>query len=223
MIKQYNILIIEDHPLIIEAYKNALLNISSEDDKLKFNIDIANDCDTAFYKIEKAVIRKNIDIVFLDIKLPPSKDGKIISGEDLGIKIRALFSEVKIVVATTYNDNYIINTIFKSINPDAFLIKNDLNPKELILAIETIIKNLPYYSKTVIKLMRKLTVNDFFLDEFDRKILYELSKGSRMNELPRILPLSIAAIEKRKRFLKEIFNVENDRGLIKAAEEKGFI
>ncbi len=223
MIKQYNILIIEDHPLIIEAYKNALLHISSEDDKLKFNIDIANDCDKAFYKIEEAVIRKNIDIVFLDIKLPSSKDGKIISGEDLGIKIRALFSEVKIVVATTYNDNYIINTIFKSINPDAFLIKNDLDPKELILAIETVIKNLPYYSKTVIELMRKLTTNDFYLDEFDRKILYELSKGCKMSELSNMIPLSVSAIEKRKRVLKEVFNVKNDRNLIKVAEEKGFI
>ncbi len=223
MIKQYNILIIEDHPLIIEAYKNALLHISSKNDKLKFNIDIANDCDTAYSKIEKAVIRKNIDIVFLDIKLPPSKDGKIISGEDLGIKIRALFSEVKIVIATTYNDNYIINTIFKSINPDAFLIKNDLDPKELILAIETVIKNLPYYSKTVIELMRKLTTNDFYLDEFDRKILYELSKGCKMSELSNMIPLSVSAIEKRKRVLKEVFNVKNDRNLIKVAEEKGFI
>ncbi len=223
MIKQYNVLIIEDHPLIIEAYKNALLHISSKNDKLKFNIDIANDCDIAYSKIKKAVKKQELDLVFLDIKLPRSKDGKIISGEDLGIKIRALFSEVKIVIATTYNDNYIINTIFKSINPDAFLIKNDLDPKELILAIETVIKNLPYYSKTVIELMRKLTTNDFYLDEFDRKILYELSKGCKMSELSNMIPLSVSAIEKRKRVLKEVFNVKNDRNLIKVAEEKGFI
>jgi hypothetical protein len=38
-----------------------------------------------------------------------------------------------------------------------------------------------------------------------------------------MIPLSVSAIEKRKRVLKEVFNVKNDRNLIKVAEEKGFI
>ena len=223
MINPYNILIIEDHPLIIEAYKNALLQISSKNDKLNFKIDIANDCDTAYYKIKEETIKLNTDVVFLDIKLPASKDGKIISGEDLGIKIRNLLPNVKIIVATTHNDNYRIHNIFKSINPDGFLIKNDLTPEELVLAIEKTINDSCYYSKTVIKLMRKQTSSNFLLDEIDRKILFEISRGSKMSELPKVIPLSIAAIEKRKRVLKEIFNAKNDRDLIRIGEEKGFI
>jgi len=40
-----------------------------------------------------------------------------------------------------------------------------------------------------------------------------------------LLPLSIAAIEKRKRNLKRVFNVKklDDRHLIVSAREKGFI
>ena len=46
-----------------------------------------------------------------------------------------------------------------------------------------------------------------------------------MNELPQIIPLSLAALERRKRVLKEVFDVEkkSDRELLKVAEEKGFL
>lgn len=83
----------------------------------------------------------------------------------------------------------------------------------------------PYYSKTVIKLLRDQVVNDFILDHYDRKILHELSIGTRMKDLPSVLPLSNAGIEKRKRNLKRMFNVKklDDRQLLITAKEKGFI
>ena len=86
-------------------------------------------------------------------------------------------------------------------------------------------KDPPYYSKTVIKLLRDQVVNDFILDHYDRKILYELSIGTRMKDLPSVLPLSNAGIEKRKRNLKRMFNVKklDDRQLLITAKEKGFI
>ncbi|WP_111308686.1 hypothetical protein [Confluentibacter sediminis] len=95
----------------------------------------------------------------------------------------------------------------------------------MVLAIESIIEDKPYYSKSVIELMRKLTANDFLIDTIDRKLLYELSKGTKMSQLPHIIPSSISALEKRKRVLKEIFNLSDkeDRDLIRIAEEKGFI
>ncbi len=222
---EYNVLIIEDHPLITEAYKKAFSQISLKNPKLNFIISTANNCDTAYLKIKEASKRQGLDIVFLDIKLPPSQKGMILSGEDLGLKIIELLPNSKIIVSTTFNDNYRMNSIFKNLNPEGFLIKNDLNPKELVSAIETIIEGNPYYSKSVIELMRKLTANDFLIDAIDRKLLYELSKGTKMSQLPDIIPLSVSALEKRKRVLKEVFDLadKEDRDLFRIAEEKGFI
>jgi DNA-binding NarL/FixJ family response regulator len=221
----YHVLIIEDHPLITEAYKKAFSQISSKIPNLNFMISTANTCDAAYLKINEASRQQGLDIVFLDIKLPPSKEGTILSGEDLGLKIIELLPSSKIIVSTTFNDNYRINSIFKSLNPDGFLIKNDLNPKELVLAIESIIEGNSYYSKSVIELMRKLTANDYLIDAIDRKLLYELSKGTKMSQLPDIIPLSVSTLEKRKRVLKEIFDIadKDDRDLFRIAEEKGFI
>ena len=63
------------------------------------------------------------------------------------------------------------------------------------------------------------------MDKIDRQILYELSIGTKTKDLPNIVPLSIAGIEKRKRILKRVFDVEyqGDKALITKAREKGFI
>ena len=224
--KKYSVLIIDDHPLISEAYKTAFNFYANQNEEITFSIKTAEDCDNGFRLINDYA-KKNIDlhIVFLDIKLPPSADGKIVSGEDLGLKINKLLPNTKVIVSTTFNDNYRIHSIFKSLNPDGFLIKNDITPQELIDTIDTVINDPPYYSKTVVKLLRKQVANDFILDNIDRKILYELSLGTRMKDLPSVLPLSIAGIEKRKRHLQEIFNIKGggDKELLLVAKEKGFI
>lgn len=224
--KKYSVLIIDDHPLITDAYKIAFNYYSKQNESILFYIQTAQNCDRAFELINKFSTKgEKLDIVFLDIKLPPSKDGKILSGEDLGLKINKLLPDTKIIVSTTFNDNYRVHNIFKSLDPDGFLIKNDITPKELIEAIHTVLNDPPYYSKTVVKLLRKQVANDFLLDNIDRRILHELSIGTRMKNLPDILPLSIAGIEKRKRHLKHIFNIKSndDKELLYIAKEKGFI
>lgn len=221
---QLNILIIDDHPLIAEAYENILIQVLEKEYTLK--IEVLNTIDLVLDKLESKNLLDTIDLVFLDIKLAPSKrDSSLISGEDLGILLKKRKPDLKIIVSTTYNDNYRIHSILKSVDPDGFLVKNDLTPEELRSAITTVIDNPPYYSQTVLQLMRKQMGNDYLLDELDRRLLFEISSGTKMKDLPNFLPLSIAGIEKRKRNLKMLFDVEKegDSALIKVAKAKGFI
>lgn len=224
--ENYSVLIIDDHPLIMEAYKTALNYYSNYTENIKFSIQIAHDCESGCELIKKVPkSNKKKYVVFLDIKLPESRDSKFLSGEDLGLLIRDVLPNSRIIVSTTFNNNFRIHNILKSINPEGFLIKNDITPLELLETIRVVIEDPPYYSKSVIKLLRDQIVNDFVLDNYDRKILYELSIGTRMKDLPKLIPLSIADIEKRKRNLKRMFNVKkmNDRELLISAKEKGFI
>ncbi len=225
MNQKQTVLIIDDHPIILDAYKSAFKKLSSKNKEFSFQIETANNCDRALYKIEKASRGKGIEIILLDIQLPPSSDGEILSGEDLGIKIKELLPESKIIVSTSLNDNFRIKNIFKNINPDGYLIKNDINNDELLLAIQMVLQDKPYYSNSVLKSFRSFILNEYVLDEIDRKMLHEISLGSTMKELSNTLPLSIGGLEKRKRHLKEIFNVsdETDRALIEVAKKKGFI
>ncbi len=83
MKKNLKILIVDDHPMIVEAYKNIIL--SDESEKYDYIIEGANNCDTAIDKIKIASNTIPYDILYLDVKLPPSCNGEIISGEDLAI------------------------------------------------------------------------------------------------------------------------------------------
>ncbi|SDX61647.1 DNA-binding response regulator, NarL/FixJ family, contains REC and HTH domains [Lutibacter oricola] len=224
MSKTYNILIVDDHPLIANAYKSAFDLVSSENEEVDFNITIVENCDDAVEEIEEAVSnKKGIDIALLDISLPPSSDGKILSGEDLGTKLRKDIPTCKIVISTTFNDNFRIQVILKSVNPNGFLIKNDITKDELIVAVKSILEDTPYYSKSVLELFRKQNSVDYKLDKIDRQLIYEMSIGTKMKDLPTIIPMSLAGLEKRKKQLKILFEADGDRELILKAKEKGFV
>lgn len=225
MIETYRVLLIDDHPLITNGYKTALEQLEKVNKALKFSVDQAHSCDEAVLKINKTTKNNPFDIVFLDIRLPGSRDLKLLGGEDLGILIRKKFKNIKIIVSTSLQDSYMVSCILKNVNPEAFVTKSDLTVDILIETVKTVISDPPYYSKTVMKILRKQSANDFVIDNIDRKILYELSNGTKMNELPKVLPLSIAALERRKRILKDVFDVEGkgDRDLLQLASEKGFI
>ena len=224
--KKLTALIIDHHPLISEAYKSAFTFLENQNNSFAFTIHVKHNCDDAYSFIQHCVaMQQNIDIIFLDMHLPPSADGKIVSGEDLGIKINEQIPNAKIIVSTTFNDNYRVHSILRSLYPDGFLVKNDITPKELVTAIEEVLIAPPYYSKTVMKLIRNEVSNEFTLDDIDRKILYELSIGNRMKKLPDVIPLSFAGIQKRKRHLAKIFEIDSndDRELILVARDKGFL
>ncbi|QMU66688.1 MAG: response regulator [Flavobacteriaceae bacterium] len=221
----YTALLIDDHPIITNAYESAFHDVQKEDETVSFTIHIAHNCDTAYEVIkEHSEKGTNLDVVFLDMSLPASKDKKILSGEDLGLKINEMLPASRIIVATAFNDNYRIHSIFKNLNPDGFLIKNDIDPEVLITSVKEVLREPPYYSKTVSRLLRTRICSDFLLDDIDRRILYELSIGTKMKDIENV-PLSVHGIEKRKRLLKEIFNIKgsDDRELIFVAKEKGFI
>ncbi len=224
--KNYTALIIDDHPLIAEAYKSAFTFIEHQKEGVSFHIEMANDCDSALKILTDYSNSTDVlDIVFLDMRLPPSSDGTILSGEDLGIRINEVLPNTRIIVSTTFNDNYRIHSILKNINPDGFLVKNDITPPQLVQAIQEVLTDPPFYSKTVTKIMRNEVSSEYFIDDVDRKIMYQLSIGTMMKDLPDIVHLSLRAIEKRKRQLKKIFNISStdDRELIYVAKDKGFI
>lgn len=225
MNKTINVLITEDEPIIIGLLKKIFQHLSDSDGNWSFKLHTTLNCDSAMDKIEKAVIGKPFDLALLDINIPPSKQKNILSGEDLGLELRKYFPKIKIIIYTSNNDNYRLNNILKSVNPDGFLIKSDLDYKDLAKAILRVLTKPPYYSPSVLGLIRKHIANDFILDSTDRILLHEISKGTKTKDLPNFVNLSKGGVELRKRRLKEVFNVEDkgDKKLIQIAKEKGYV
>lgn len=218
-----NILMVDDHPIIIEGYQNTLM--ATKKDNQTLIIDTANDCDTADLLMRRAAREKPYDVLFFDIRIPPSRDGLLTSGEDLAKLSKQLMPNAKVIILTMFNESYRIHNIIKNINPDGFLIKSDLTSSELAEAFQHIMVSPPYYSSTVNQFLNKLVVNEIQIDEINRKILYLLSQGIKTRSLTEHIDLSMSSIEKRKKQLKELFSIEDgkDETLISEARKKGFI
>lgn len=215
------ILIVDDHPMTIMGYELFLEDATTE---YNFETDSAHNCDQVLSIIEN---QRNdfFDIILLDINLPSSRDNILINGEDLGIYLKSNFPNIKIIVHTGLNDQLRITSILKTIKPEGFLIKSDIEPQVFLEAINAVIKNETYYSEKINRLLEPFHINEVHVDSLDRKILYYLSIGEKMKNLPLYLPMSMATIERRKKNLKIIFGLEDesDRKLLTVAREKGFL
>jgi len=218
-----NILMVDDHPIIIEGYQNTLMATKKEDQTLL--IDTANTCDAANQLMQKASKEKPYDVCFFDISLPSSADGSINSGEDLALIAREILPDAKVIILTMFNESYRIHNIIKEISPDGFLIKSDLTSSELAEAFQHILYSPPYYSSTVSNYLRKSVTSDIYIDDINRKILHLLSQGIKTRSLKEHIDLSMSAIEKRKKQMKLLFSVEDgkDETLLEEARKKGFL
>lgn len=224
MIDKIKILMIDDHPMIIEGYQNTLLFTKKDNQELE--IDIANNCDEAIAKMDKSVKTSlPYDLLFVDISLPPSTDGSMSSGEDLAEYARKVLPKAKIIILTMFNESFRIHNIIKTIDPEGFLIKSDLTSSELASAFQAVLKNPPFYSGTVSSHIRKSITSDIVIDEKSRKILHLLSQGVKTKNLASHVDISLSAVEKRKKQLKELFNVQDgeDETLLNEARKKGFV
>lgn len=223
MTQQIKILMVDDHPMIIEGYQNTLLATKKEHQEL--SIDIAHDCDMANQLIKKSANDQPYDVCFFDISLPASKDGLITSGEDLAKIARTYLPNAKVVILTMFNESFRVHNIIKEVNPEGLLIKSDLTSSELAEAFQHILLHPPYYSSTVNNFLNTSLTSDIYLDDINRKILHLLSQGVKTKNLKDYIGLSLSGIEKRKKHLKVIFNIDDgkDETLLNEARSKGFL
>lgn len=222
--KTIKILMTDDHPMIIEGYRNTLLATKKESQNL--TIDFATNCEESIDLINKSIALGELyTVYFFDISIPPSKDGRFKSGEDLVMYVREKSPKSKIVMLTMFNESYRIHSIINNINPEGFLIKSDLTSRELASAFQAVLNNPPFYSGTVNQIIKKTRFSNLEVGEANHRILYLISRGIKNKDIAKEMNLSLSSIEKKKKQLKEIFSIEegDEKSLIEKARGYGFI
>lgn len=223
MAQLVRVLMVDDHPFIIEAYKNAIKGYNTKG-AYEFTITQAKDCKTGYEAIVNEDNAK-YDIAFFDLSMPTYEEKGIHSGEDLALLVKERLPACKIILLTMHSEMLKINTIIKNINPNGLVIKNDLTFDELLLAFDKILKDENYYSQTVVKLVSQIQFDSNEMDVFDKQLLFHLSKGVRVAELSQYVPLAPAAIEKRLTNVRAVLEMQqaSDAELVQEAKNKGII
>ena len=215
---------VDDHPLIIDGYKNSLTNRA--EDGYALVMDTAVNSDEAVTKITQSLAAEDpFDLLFIDVNLPPSSDGRFTSGEDIANFARIQLPQSLVVILTMHSEEQRIHNILKNVDPDGFLVKGDVTASEFVTAFHKVLTYPPYYSNSVNQHLRKRIRNDFSLDDKNLKILYHLSKGVQTKNITKLVGLSLSAIAKRKNHIKELFGIPNgeDEELLAEARKRGFL
>ena len=217
------ILAVDDHEMTTLGYKFILEDYSFNG--FRIHMDTAKTFEEGEQKIRESVNRLPYQIVLLDIQLSSGRNGPVKSGEDLGILAREITPDTKVVFMSSFSDNYRINSIMQSVDPEGYMVKTEIDEESLRTMVETVIEHPPYYTQKALMAIRKKMANRIDLDDNDKKILYHLSIGTKTKDMVHHISLSLPSIENRKRQIKALFGIDkqNDQALIAEARDRGFI
>lgn len=217
-----NILIVDDHPFIIDGYKNVIERYNPKE--YQFYFSQAKDCQSGYNMITNPH-SPIFDVAFLDISMPIYEEKGIYSGEDLAILLHEYMPNCKIILLTMYTELLKIKNIIEAINPSGLVIKNDLTFDEMLFGFDKVLKNEIYYSQSIQKMMDQANLKPIEIDLFDKQILFHLSKGTKTTEMTQYIPIALGAIERRKLKLKDILDVVegSDIDLVRVAKDRGLL
>ncbi|WP_310379461.1 response regulator [Flavobacterium sp.] len=217
-----NILIVDDHPFIIDGYKNVIERYNPKE--YQFYFSQAKDCQSGYNMITNPD-SPVFDIAFLDISMPIYEEKGIYSGEDLAILLHEYMPNCKIILLTMYTELLKIKNIIEAINPSGLVIKNDLTFDEMLFGFDKVLKDEIYYSQSIQKMMDQANLKPIEIDLFDKQILFHLSKGTKTTEMIQYIPIALGAIERRKIKLKDILDIVegSDIDLVRVAKDRGLL
>ncbi len=217
-----NILVVDDHPFIIDGYKNVIDRYNPKE--YEFYFSRAKDCQTG-YNIITSPDSPIFDVALLDISMPPYEEKGIFSGEDLAKLLNEYMPNCKIMLLTMYTELLKITNIIDAINPSGLVIKNDLTFDEMLFGFDKVLKDEIYYSVSIQKMINQAQQKPIEIDLFDKQILFHLSKGTKTRDMTQYIPIALNAIEMRKLKLKELLDLNDgsDIDLVREAKDRGLL
>ncbi len=200
----FNLVIVDDHPMVLEGLKSLL------DQKEKYQI-------FSFTKGTAALdfIRENkIDIVLLDIVL---NDG---SGLDFCQLIKQKSPKTIVIGISNQAERSIIFRFLEN-GGNGYILKN-ADAKEIVQCIDNAINGDLALSKEVQEIMLRPSVNNFEIPRLtkrEQQILLAIADGSTSSEIAEKLFISIITVETHRRNLLQKFKAKNMIELVKIATE----
>ena len=217
------ILAVDDHDMIVLGYKYTLEACTFEN--FEVVVHTAQSFEAGKAEIESSAKRLPYDIILLDIQMFPESAKEERGGENLGLLAKKISPTSKVVFLSSFSDSYRINNILKTVNPDGYMVKSEVDQKTLQTMVRTVLDNPPYYTASALRAIRRKLANEDQIDDRDKKILYQLSIGTKTKDISALVAAASSTVENRKRQLKIMLGVENgnDFALIDEARKRGFI
>ncbi len=195
-----NILIVDDHPLVIEGVK-ALLNDHPDIGQVGVAMNA--------YDAIEYLKQNSVDIAFLDINLPD------INGIDLCKKIKVEFPTVKCLALSTFTERSYISRMIQN-GAMGYLMKSSTK-QEFYDAIKQVTAGGMYMNVNFSELSSAPQKQVPFLTRREKEVLELISEGFTNLQIGDKLFISVLTVDSHRKNLLTKFEVNNTAALIKLA------
>lgn len=206
--KKINILLVDDHNMVIEGMKAILTRIP-----------FTHIAATAVNALEAiAALRKQpVDLAFVDINLPD------ISGIELCSKIKSEFPSVHVIGLSTFKQRSYVSQMIAN-GASGYLLKS-ASKEEIEEAITATLSGKMYFSADINNTAAPVISEDEppTLTRREKEILKLIAKGLKSNEIADQLFLSPYTVDTHRKNLLTKFEVNNTAILVKKAGEFGLL
>ena len=206
--KKINILLVDDHNMVIEGMKAILATIT-----------FTHIAATAVNALEAiAALRKQtIDIAFVDVNLPD------ISGIELCSKIKNEFPSIHVIGLSTFKQRSYVSQMIAN-GASGYLLKSATR-EEIEEAITATLSGKMYFSVDINNTSASVISEDESptLTRREKEILILIARGMKSNEIADQLFLRPYTLDTHRKNLLTKFVVNNTAMLIKKATEFGLL
>lgn len=210
MNRKYNVVIIDDHPIVIEGLKNLLSNLDFINVKSTFTLG-----NSVFQYPDLA----SIDIVFLDIFLNDN------NGIDLCLELKKKYPKIIVLGMSSQSERSIVMQMIKN-GANGYLLKS-ASLTEFKDCIHNALEGRPAFCKEVKEIVNKISSDDLKsiprLTVREKEILNLLKYGKSTQEISDELFLSYLTVQTHRRNLLNKYQVKNVVELLNHIKDNGLL
>ncbi|MBV7532136.1 response regulator transcription factor [Chitinophaga sp. sic0106] len=204
------VILIDDHPIVMEGLKNLLAT--------REELTVAGCFNNGAAGLE-AINTLEPDVVLLDINLPD------INGIDLCKQVRKYDKDVRIIALSVHNERPVIKNILNS-GANGYVLKNSVG-EEIIMAINAALKGDTYLcnaAREIISQVQEGELSDIpKITRREKEIMGLVSKGLTTGQIAGQLFISTHTVESHRKNLIEKFDVTTMTAVIKLATQYGLL
>ncbi|HEY5916289.1 MAG TPA: response regulator transcription factor [Chryseolinea sp.] len=206
--KKINILIVDDHPMVLEGMKALLSN---------FDYITVSGTATNAYDAMAMLKVQPVDIVIADINLPE------VSGIELTAKIKKEFPAIKILAMSTFKERSYISQMIKN-GASGYLVKS-ASKEEIEAAILSANEGKLYLSLDInsIDLSPEIAPDVPVVSRREKEVLQLIVDGLTNPQIAEKLFISLHTVDSHRKNLLAKFNVNNTASLIRVAIKNNLV
>lgn len=213
--EEVKILLADDHQMVLDGL------VSMLDSEKK--IEIVGLAKNGVEVLDKIEVLTEVDIVLMDLNMPK------LDGIETTKKIKDVHPEIAVLIVSMYNRQEFVKNLLDS-GIDGYIMKNS-GKKVLLEAIETLMKEEPFYgpeiTKTIMKGYQKTRIFDpdvySEISNREKDVIRLIASEMTTNEIADKLFISPHTVDTHRKNILSKLDVKNAAGIVKFAIQTGIV